>query len=60
MIDLSYDVLGMFDGEALSTFDQGISTELSSERLICHMMREGCSMMKRCLHSTTLVRRNSD
>ena len=60
MIDLSYNVSGMFDDEALRTFDQNISIELSLKGLICHTMCEGCSMVNHCLHLIALVRRNSD
>ena len=60
MIDLSLDVWGIFDGGALSTFHYDISTELYLDWLICHMMCEKCSTGKCCLHSITILQRNSD
>ena len=60
MIYLSHDLSGMFDGEALSTFDHFSSTELFSEWLICLMMCEECSIVKHCLHSITIFQRNAN
>ena len=59
MIDLWHDVRRIFDGEALSTVHHDISTELWLEWFTCHMISQECSMVKHCLHSITLVRRDS-
>ena len=59
MIDLLYDVSGMFDGEALSKLDDDISTELYLEWLICHMMSQEYSKVEHCLHTITIFQRNS-
>ena len=59
LIDLSHDVWGMFDGEALSTFHQDISTELCLEWFICHIMCQECLIMNRFLHSITILQPNS-
>ena len=58
MIDLSHDVSGMFHGEALSTCDHDISTELWLQWFISHMMCEECSMVEHCLHLVQLFQRN--
>ena len=60
MIDLSYEVSVISDGEAFSTFEHISSTELCLERLTCHTMCQGCSIVKHCLHAIILVGWNSN
>ena len=57
MIDLSYDLSGIFHGEALSSFDHIRLMELYLEWLISHMMCQGCSMGQHCVHPITPIER---